>query len=78
MQLIKRAKGNAGDIVPPNMPEKDVKEEVLSRNAKAGYCTKYGEPACCTKIQAICSFDFLPTKINGKIIKEINNGSISQ
>lgn len=50
MQIIERAKGNASDIVPPNVSEKDVKEEVNRRAAKAGYTTKYGEPTHGTKI----------------------------
>ena len=68
MQIIKRAKGDASDIIPPNASEKDVKEEVNKRTARAGYTGRYGDATYGTRIQSVCDFDFLPTKINGKII----------
>ncbi len=52
MVLVQKimAKGNDGEIVAWN--ESNVHEEVLRRNAKAGYCTKYGEPPSATKIMS--------------------------
>ncbi len=44
------AKGNDGEIVSWN--ESNVHEEVLRRNAKAGYCTRNGEPVSATKIMS--------------------------
>ncbi len=44
------AKGNDGEIVAWN--ESNVREEVLRRNAKAGYCTSNGEPTGTTKIMS--------------------------
>jgi len=61
MQVIKRAKGDASEIVPASVPEKDIKEEVTKRNAKAGYTTRYGECPYRTKIQ---SRGFGESKIN--------------
>lgn len=68
MEILKRATGDAGELVPWNADKKDVQEEVNRRAAKAGFTTKYGECPYATKIQSVCDFDFLPTKINGKII----------
>lgn len=47
---MNRAKGNSGELVAWN--ESGVHEEVLRRNAKAGYCTRDGEPTGATKIMA--------------------------
>ncbi len=43
--------GDAGEIVPTNVSEKDLRDEVNSRTAKAGYTTRYGECPYSTKIQ---------------------------
>jgi len=50
LEILKRAKGDSGEIVDWN--ESGVREEVLRRNAKAGYCTRNGEPTQRTKIMA--------------------------
>lgn len=47
---MKRAKGDAGETVAWNESEANIREEVLRRNAKAGYCTRNGEPTGHTKI----------------------------
>jgi len=52
LEILERAKGDSGEIVPWNESESNVREEVLRRNAKAGYCTRNGEPNCRTKIMA--------------------------
>lgn len=44
------AKGNDGEAVAWNESEENVREEVLRRNAKAGYCTRNGEPTISGKI----------------------------
>lgn len=44
------AKGNDGEAVAWNESEANVREEVLRRNAKAGYCTRNGEPASSGRI----------------------------
>ena len=38
------------ELVPPNVSEKDLREEVNRRTAKAGYTTRHGEPTGATKI----------------------------
>lgn len=53
MEILKRANKPAdGEVVDWNESESNVREEVLRRNAKAGYCTKNGEPVGRTKIMA--------------------------
>ena len=51
MEIIERAKGDAGEIVPWNANKKDVQDEINRRTAKAGYTTKHGECPYSTKIQ---------------------------
>lgn len=43
LEILKRAK-SGGEIVAFNESEDNVREEVLKRNAKAGYCTRDGSP----------------------------------
>jgi hypothetical protein len=40
------------EIVPDNVSEKDLQDEVNRRTAKAGYTTRFGEPPYRTKIMA--------------------------
>lgn len=42
-----------GDIVPINVKEKDLKEEVNRRTSKAGYTTGLGESPYRTKIMSL-------------------------
>jgi len=45
LEIIERARGKAdGEVVPWNESESNVREEVLKRNAKAGYCNRDGTP----------------------------------
>lgn len=48
MEILKRAK-SGGEIIPWNANEKDVREEVNRRTAKAGYTTREGNPTFGTK-----------------------------
>jgi len=41
---------NDGEIVPTNVSEKDLRDEVNRRTARAGYTTRFGEPPYSTKI----------------------------
>jgi hypothetical protein len=41
------------ELVPENVNEKDLREEVHRRTARAGYTTKYGEPPFRTKIMSM-------------------------
>jgi hypothetical protein len=41
------------EIVPSNVSEKDLKDEVNRRTAKAGYTTRLGEPPYRTKIMSM-------------------------
>lgn len=43
---------DGGEIVPVNVNEKDLRDEVNRRTAKAGYTTRLGEPPYRTKIMA--------------------------
>lgn len=52
MEILKRAKQNAGEIVPFNTDIKQLKEEINNRSSKAGLTTRYGEPPGRTKIMA--------------------------
>ena len=38
------------ELVPPNVDENDLRDEVNRRTAKAGYTTRYGECPRATKI----------------------------
>ena len=40
------------ELVPENVSEKDLKDEVNKRSAKAGYTTRFGEPPYATKIMS--------------------------
>jgi hypothetical protein len=40
------------EIVSDKVSESDLKDEVMRRNAKAGYTTRFGEPTRRTKIMA--------------------------
>jgi len=75
VQILKRAKNAEMDIVSVTESEKNVREEVLRRNAKAGYTTRYGEPTYSTKIQVTVPFgeqklNIWPRDENGKLIGE--------
>lgn len=50
------------ELVPENVSEKDLKDEVLRRSSKAGYCTRDGHSPFRTKIQTISGFG--ETKLN--------------
>jgi hypothetical protein len=53
LEILKRAKGMSdGEIVDWNESKDNVREEVNRRAAKAGYCTRNGEPRGATKIMA--------------------------
>lgn len=61
------------DILVNNVNEKDLREEVLCRNAKAGYTTRYGEPTFATKIMTTVPFgkvklNVWPRDKNGNLI----------
>ena len=43
MEILERAK-SGGEIVDWNESESNVREEVLKRNAKAGFCNRDGTP----------------------------------
>jgi len=62
LEILKRAKGDSGEIVNWNEGSENVREEVNRRAAKVGYCTKNGEPCHRTKIQN--SIPFGKQKLN--------------
>lgn len=61
MEILKRAKGNHGDLVSFSANQNEIRDEVNRRTAKAGLTTRYGEPACNTKIM---SNGIGPSKLN--------------
>lgn len=50
MQILKRAKGESGEIVDWNESEANVKEEVNRRTCKAGYTNREGGPPAIGRI----------------------------
>lgn len=53
MEIIKRAKGNSGEIVQfGTATEADIRDEIHRRSAKAGHTNRNGEPLRRTKIMA--------------------------
>lgn len=44
------------ELVPENVSEKDLKDEVHRRTSRAGYTTRYGECPYATKIQTTVQF----------------------
>ncbi len=69
------AKGNEGETVAWNESEANVREEVLRRNAKAGYCTRNGEPVGATRIMTSvnfgkCKYNIWPRDKNGNLIND--------
>lgn len=63
-----------GEIVPVSVSEKDLRDEVNSRTAKAGYTTRHGECMSATKIQISISFgkrklNLWPRDENGELIE---------
>ena len=76
MQILKRARGvNDGDIISPFANEKDLRDEVNRRTAKAGYTTRLGEAPYRTKIQNTISFgkqklNLWPRDKHGNLIGE--------
>lgn len=44
MQILKRAKGESGEVVDWNESESNVQEEVNRRTHKAGYTDRDGQP----------------------------------
>jgi len=75
LEILKRAQGQGdGEIIHWNESEDNVREEVLRRNAKAGYCTRNGEPVGATKIMS-CGIGESKLNIwsrdkNGKLIED--------
>lgn len=62
------------EIVPDNVSEKDLRDEVNKRSAKAGYTTRFGEPPYATKIQTTVLFgkeklNIWPRDENGNLIE---------
>lgn len=56
MEIMKRAK-SGGEIAAWNESESNVREEVLKRNAKAGYCNSDGSPISSDRIVSMPAND---------------------
>ena len=50
MNILKRAT-SGGEVIPSNVSEADLKDDMNRRAARAGYCTRDGNPTGRTKIQ---------------------------
>ncbi len=76
MEIItNRNHGDEGDLVAWNEKEETVREEVLRRASKAGYCTRNGEPTTATKIMTTVScgetkLNVWPRDENGQLIDD--------
>lgn len=57
MQIIKRAKGESGEIVDWNESESNIKEEVDRRTCKAGYTNREGGPLATGNIRSMPAND---------------------
>jgi len=44
MEILKRAKGDSGEVIPWNADAKDVQQEINHRTWKAGYTDRDGQP----------------------------------
>lgn len=51
-KILKNVEVEGGDLVPFNVPAKDLQDEVNSRTHKAGYTTRQGEHLWSNKIMA--------------------------
>lgn len=56
MEILKRAKGESGEVVDWNESEANVREEVNKRTCKAGYTNKEGGPPATGKIMITVAF----------------------
>jgi len=57
LEILKRAKGNSGEIVPFNADEKDLREEINRRTCKAGYTNSEGGSASSGRIVSMPAND---------------------
>lgn len=57
MQILKRAKGDAGEGIPWNVDPKDLRQEINHRTYKAGYTDRDGQPKDPSKIISMPSND---------------------
>lgn len=72
MQILERAR-DSFEIVPQNVSQKDLQDEVNYRTAKAGHTTGYGECPYRTKIQTTVpcgktKLNVWPRDKNGQLI----------
>jgi len=68
MQIIKKAKGDSGEIVPVTESEKSIKDEVNLRTYKAGYTDRDGQPKRSRNTGA--GKGDCPRPVNGKKYRE--------
>lgn len=57
VQILKRAKGESGEIVDWNESESNIKEEVDKRTCKAGYTNREGGPPATGNIRSMPAND---------------------
>ena len=51
MEILKRAKGNSGEVVPFGTPPAGMQDELNHRTYKAGYTDRDGQPKDAPKIR---------------------------
>ena len=56
MQILKRAKGNSGEVIPPGTPPAGLQDELNRRTYKAGYTDRDGQPKDLPKIRIFGGF----------------------
>lgn len=75
MEILKRAKGESGEIVDWNESEANVREEVNKRTCKAGYTNREGGPPATGKIMTTSNWgetklNIWPRDENGNLIDD--------
>lgn len=75
MQILKRAKGNSGEIVPFGKPPAGYQDEINHRTWKAGHTNREGGPRGATKIMTTVEFgerkyNLWPRDENGNLIDD--------
>lgn len=50
------------ELVPETVSDNDLKDEVLRRSSKAGYCTRFGEPV--NRTRPLITSGFGESKLN--------------
>ena len=75
MQILKRAKGNSGEVIPPGTPPAGLQDELNHRTWKAGYTDRDGQAKDPPKIRSFggigeTKLNVWPRDENGELIDD--------